>query len=429
MNKNLSKCEPVAPKPNFLIGSKDGFESVHEYRILLGMLYRAYSGVDITKEFPLDLRYIFGVGGRSDGGNNYKYLKNACKTIVRRAINILPDNDSGFRYRNVVSMAAYSPIENPSEIIVQFNPYIVPYIINMFKRDSDGYTKILLRYSLPIRSLYSVRLYEYLLRNKHKKKMLISLKDLRKILGVPNTAYIMWSEFDRNVLKLAQKNMKKYTNLIFEYHGKRASRKITSILLLVSDNIPSFNCNWIPKPNIVENPPVFNNDESPEHIKIVKENIWEKSQKEVLEKYPENMIVYYYTKLQKTITSGKNIIDIKSYFYTLLKKDIDDFKSIEVAEQLKKKKQEAAIEEKKKLQKEAEEAKEKQDNAIALAARYLSLLPAKDYNSYMFNQKIPTFLSDESRREAAAELLLRDNIDLFENNPDESTFLKSYRCK
>lgn len=432
MDKKTCKYELVSAKPNILAGSRDGCENVYECRILLVSLFMVNSGVDITKEFSIDVKYVLG---GADCGDSYKALKEACKTIVRRSVNLLPDNARGFKFRNVISVADYIPDKNAGEINIQFNPLIAPHIIKMFEEDCFGYTKIMLRYALPIRSLYSVRLYELLLRNKYKGEFVASLIELRNILGTPKKAYIKWAEFDRNILKVAQKNMKRYTNLSFKYEGKRASRKIDFVAFKVVDNTPVFNRDWGPKNDLfIETTMINNNDEiedkenPPEHIKIVRENIWEKSQKEVLEKYPEKMIMYYYNKMQKQISSGKNLIDHKSYFYTLLKKDTDDYGNIEAAELILKQKQDAAAEEKKKLEEAAAVEKKRQECLMSLATKYLALLPARDRDKYMFSRKIPSFLPGQLRREAAAELLLRDNGDLLDKKPDEETFLAHYKC-
>lgn len=424
MKKKRPDSGLATAKPNLFMGSKDGFKEVHEWRIFICMMSCALSGQDITKPFQIDAKYI--LAGKTDGGNNYKHIKDACDTIVGRKINLLPKNGRYFKFRNIVAMADYPLDDSPGKIKVAFNPFLVPLIMDSFKKGSIGYTKMLLKYAMPIRTLYGVWLYEYLLRNRYKSKIVVTINDLKTVVGIEEGAYSAWRDFNRFILIPAQKSIKKYTNIKFMYTPLRCGRKFESIEFCVEDNVPECNsCLEI----LFDDPPITDaNENLPEHVKIVRENIWEKSQKEVLEKYPEKMIEYYYAKLQKTIASGKNLIDSKSYFYTLLKKDSDDYGNIEITEQLAKQKQAAAAEEGKRLEEAAAVEKKRQECLMSLATKYLALLPARDRDKYMFSRKIPNFLPGQLRREAAAELLLRDNGDLFDKNPDEETFLAQYKC-
>lgn len=423
MKKNQSESGLIAVKPNFLIGSKDGFKNIYEYRILVGMLFYAYEGQDISGEFLFDVKYV--MMGKTDGGDNYKALKAACDSITSRNVNLLPDNVRGFKFRNVVSIADYEPLDRTGKVNVAFNPYIIPYIYNMFKKNSVGYTKILLKYTLPIRSLYSVRLYEYLLRNKFRHEITIPLDELRNILGVPETAFSKWGEFDRNVLKVALKNLKIHTQISFKYKGVKDGRKVGAIAFEVLDNIPE--SDWLPELELVGDTSfTCDYDNNLEHIKIVRENIWEKSQQEVLDKYSKGRIKYYYKKLKK-MSANKKINDPKAYFYVLLKSDEDNYEVREQVEKVIKEDQKIEVEARAKKMEEMEKNKKQYDKTLSLATKYFRLLSSEDQNRYMNSREIAGFITGQLRLETAASLLIRDNPLLFENNPDKETFLMRYK--
>lgn len=423
MKKKQSERSLIAVKPNFLIGSKDGFKNIYEYRILIGMLYYAYEGQDISGEFLFDVKYV--MMGKTDGGDNYKALKAACDSITSRNVNLLPDNVRGFKFRNVVSIADYEPLDRTGKVNVAFNPYIIPHIYNMFKKNSVGYTKMLLKYTLPIRSLYSVRLYEYLLRNKFRHEIIIPLDELRNILGVPETAFSKWYELDRNVLKVALKNLKKHTQISFKYKGVKDGRKVGAVAFEVLDNIPE--SDWLPELELVGDTSfTCDYDNNLEHIKIVSENIWEKSQQEVLDKYSKGRIKYYYKKLKKT-SANKKINDPKAYFYVLLKNDEDNYEVREQVEKVIEEDQKIEAEARAKKMEEMEKNKKQYDKTLSLATKYFRLLSSEDQNRYMNSREIAGFITGQLRLETAASLLIRDNPLLFENNPDEETFLKRYK--
>lgn len=423
--KSKRNFDMIAAKPNFMIGSRDGFENIYEYRILLGMLFRVYMGVDITKPFSLDVKYI--LGGETDGGNNYKNLKAACRTIVRRFINLMPEDAYGFLFRNVVTSVDYKPLDRTGKIIVQFSPQMVPYILGMFDKASDGYTKIFLRYSMPIRSLYSVRLFEFLLRNKYRKKVIIPLNDLREFLGVPKNAFLAYSEFNRNVLKPAVVHMKKYTNLSFKYSGIRIGRKFEDIEFQIYDNVPEYN--WLPELEYVDDDTLMDEyEESMAHVAIVREHIWEKSQKEILDSCSKGKIKYYHSKFHNLVSLGKKMINPKSYFYTLLKTDEDNYKAVEEKEAMELEQKKKDLEAKKKCMEEAEKIHKKYDSSLALILKYWSQLPFEDQHKYMNSQEIKDFIKGPQRQETAAALFLRDNQGLFEDEPDEQSFIERYKC-
>ncbi len=217
--------ELIAGKPNWLIQSRQGFKDVHEYRLFLGMLLKAYEGTDITKPFELDIAFI--IQGR--GGQEYECLKEACSNIMSRVVDLLPHEKKRFKLRHLVRSADYSELAGTGKLKVAFDPDVVPYIQSMIRE--GHYTRVFLKHALPIRSLYSVLIYELLLQYKSFGSRDLSLEELRFFLDVPEDKFKQWIHIKNVILLRAQRNLKQHTDIQFEFEPitrDAKSREFTS---------------------------------------------------------------------------------------------------------------------------------------------------------------------------------------------------------
>lgn len=116
---------------------------------------------------------------------------------------------------------------------LEFSPKLKPYMIKL----NGLFTQYKLANILSMKSKYSPRLYEILKCNEFKKQGFIEIEiiELRKLLKVDNI-YPLYADFKRFVLMQTQKELKKLTDISFEFEEIKTGRKVTSLKFYIKSN-------------------------------------------------------------------------------------------------------------------------------------------------------------------------------------------------
>lgn len=156
-------------------------------------------------------------------------------------------------------------------VTLKFSPDLKPYMLQLSKL----FTQYKLVNILSMKSKYSIRLYEILKANEFKKQdyIEIEVEDLRRLVKAENI-YPRYNDFKRFVILQAQKELKKVSDISFEFKEIKTGRKVTSIRFFIKpnkksnaeDNEIALDKYNIKKQNVVEDP-------EEEKINIVKESI------------------------------------------------------------------------------------------------------------------------------------------------------------
>lgn len=114
---------------------------------------------------------------------------------------------------------------------ISFNPLIKNLLLNL----ENSFTKYSFEVISPLRSGYSIRLFELLKQYEKIGHRTIELDELRKMLGI-NDKYPEFANFKQRVLKQAQKELKNKTKLSFEFEEIKKSRKTIAIKFIINSN-------------------------------------------------------------------------------------------------------------------------------------------------------------------------------------------------
>jgi hypothetical protein len=398
---------PIAGKPNFLITSRHKFSSIHEYRLFLAMLYLAYDGADITKPLDIDISFIVG---NDRGGHDYELLKQACTHIMGEVID-LSNNPKKFKLRHIVDKADFDETLREGRLRVSFHEDVVPYILSMFKE--GRFTKIFLKHALPIRSLYSVRLYELLLQNKYLGFKKFTIEELRHYLDIPDKKFVQWQSVKQRIIEPAKQHLKQYTDIFFEYKSIKRGAKVVFIEFEIFPNIPNYNPDS-EQLNLFSNIDTKDSiDDVSEHVKIVREYIWKESQENILKNYSPQRIIFYYKHCKKLKDSGKNIADFNSFLFKAICDDRENFetKIVQNQKKIEKKREEEQNRLAQNLEEEIRELK---------AEKYFRILPQEIRDKYINKH----FRLPESIREVTAVAdFLAEMESTFQDDPDDEEFL------
>ena len=237
--------------------------------IALSRIEAEHDGEDsklVARLYPGELKRIIG-----DPTNIYRTLKTVSKSITGHTM-ILEDGNGNFKVFPIIDDAEYQD----GIFTIRFHERIKPHIFDLEKR--GRYTNYELSIMTNFKKGPSFRLYEILKAHIYKSKANINdgrvdveynISELRFSIGLadssdPNVVnemarmndnvdwdvlfkklpkdkqkYKLWSEFERNVLKTAQKELEETADIRFEYQGIRVGRSMGRILFYVYKNTPS----------------------------------------------------------------------------------------------------------------------------------------------------------------------------------------------
>ena len=166
------------------------------------------------------------------GGVYYRNIKTDLRKLTERRWVTLPDREITI---SVLSDAQIIPLSGT--VYIKFHEYIEPYLFEQLEK----YTQYKLSEILSFHSKYSIRLYEVLksyitteeIENGKEVEHTFQLQELREILSVDK--YKIWGEFERNVLKIATREINEYSDQIqVSYDTMRHGKTVTQIHFVIS---------------------------------------------------------------------------------------------------------------------------------------------------------------------------------------------------
>ena len=330
---------------------------------------------------------------------------------MTRVVDLLPNETKRFKLRHLVDKADYGELNGTGRLKVSFHPDVVLIFIRCLKEGK--YTKVFLKHALPIRSLYSVRIYELLLQYKDFGSRDIPLDEFRFFLDIPENKFKQWINIKQRILAPAQKHLEQYTDIKFEFFPNQKGRKVVGIHFIISPNLPNYNSDS-------EQLSLFEEEtkkiETPieEHIRIVEENIWTESREEVLEKYSKDRIIYYYNYCRKLEASGKRIADFQSFYFKALSEDHEKYE-----EKLLKREKQLEIKREEEKRKKAEQLD--QEIKFMKAEKYFEFLSDKQKEVYL--NKVPSFIPKNIKIKSAVGTFCNEMQDLFTDEPSVDDFI------
>jgi plasmid replication initiation protein len=116
---------------------------------------------------------------------------------------------------------------------LEFSPRLKPYMIKL----GTVFTQYKLANILSMKSKYSPRIYEILKCNEFKKQAYIEIEvlELRKLISADNV-YPKYNDFKRYIIERTQKELKKISDISFEFEEVKTGRKVTSFKFYIHSN-------------------------------------------------------------------------------------------------------------------------------------------------------------------------------------------------
>ena len=236
----------VIYKDNNLIEASYALNLSEQRLILIAILAAREIEKELTAETMLTIHaseYMkqFKLGRQSA----YEALQAACDNLFERRLTyktIDPVTGKKAVYKSRwVSKVGY--VKEAACVQLIFAPDILPLFIKL----EEKFTKYELKQISQLTSVYSIRLYELLIRWRSTGKLYISMVDLREKLGLLEDEYSQMGDFKKRVLTVALNQINKFTDIEVTYTQKKEGRTITDIeftffekdtVLILSDRAP-----------------------------------------------------------------------------------------------------------------------------------------------------------------------------------------------
>ncbi|MBL4937742.1 replication initiation protein [Clostridium sp. YIM B02515] len=210
-------------------------------RILASMIKK--DDVDF-KEYEFKASDLAKIMGSKNNKNIYRELDKLTDILMTRVVRIKNMDNNNFEKYHFVEVVKYSD----GILKLKINPEMKPFYINL-----DWYTKYQLKNILQFKSTYSFRFYELLKQYQTIGSRSISIEDIRLKLDIKKDEYPKYANLKQKVIIPAQKEINEKSDISFEFHEIKESRKVVAInfkitntkieqeLLITSDTRPDSN--------------------------------------------------------------------------------------------------------------------------------------------------------------------------------------------
>lgn len=220
----------VVRKSNDLIEAKYQIHDLGEQRVIFMLLAQIQPNDDDFKSYRLsvsDFATVLGLKGNS----TYETLDKITRSLVSRTLSIR--NESSFLHVNWLSSAEYK--NGSGYVELAFDPKLKPYLLQL----KSHFTQYRLDSILHFKSVYSIRLYEYLKKESYKAKSgkfekHFEYEELRYIFSIGDNKYQNFGHFKSKTVIPAVSEIDAKSDLnIYDVQYGKVGKKITSITFFV----------------------------------------------------------------------------------------------------------------------------------------------------------------------------------------------------
>ena len=218
----------LVTKSNYFIMNSSYDLSLEEQKIILTLASMVQPADEEFKPYKFkiaDFMQLLGVEDKS----KYTEIPKITKELMKKVFEI--QDGKTLIQTAWLSGAKYEKGSGMVELI--FSPYLKPYMLKL----NTMFTQYKLANILNMKSKYSPRIYEFLKCNEFKKQGYIDIEveDLRKLLRA-DSIYPLYADFKRYVIERAQRELKKISDISFDFEEIKTGRKVTSIRFYIKPN-------------------------------------------------------------------------------------------------------------------------------------------------------------------------------------------------
>lgn len=237
-------------KSNDLVEAKYKFD-VWETRVFTKTLTMINKDDEDFKNYRIYLSDLVKDFGLENNKESYEWLKRGARGLMSKIITIIrEENGIQMEFETPITIGVDKPLEYHAAdelkfIDLSFHPKMKPLLLKLAGR----FTTYDVRNILRLPSTYSIRMYELLKQYEKIKRRKIDLNELKEMVGVIEKIdtkkgfeykdhYPLYGNFRQRVLLQAQKDLKNFTDISFEFEPVKKGRKVNEIIFYISKNTP-----------------------------------------------------------------------------------------------------------------------------------------------------------------------------------------------
>ncbi|MDG6885390.1 Replication initiation protein [Clostridium perfringens] len=218
----------LVTKSNYFIMNSSYDLSLEEQKIILTLASMVQPNDEEFKPYIFkisDFMELLGVNTKT----KYTEIPKITKDLMKKVFEI--EEDDVIIQTAWLSSATYK--KDSGIVELEFSPKLKPYMLKL----NSMFTQYKLANILSMKSKYSPRIYEILKCNEFKKQNFVEIKitELRRLLKAENI-YPLYSDFKRYIIIRTKKELKKLSDIWFEFEEIKTGRKVTSIRFYIYSN-------------------------------------------------------------------------------------------------------------------------------------------------------------------------------------------------
>ncbi|MEM9990771.1 MAG: replication initiation protein [Bacteroidota bacterium] len=317
-------------KSNELVEARYRFD-IWETRIFTKMLTMVRPEDKDFKTYRIYLRDIVQEFCIENNKDAYARLRAGAFKLMSKIVRVVRQTDEGLMEFNAPIVVGVRNLvkqkdEDSKFLEVSFHPEMKPFLLSL----RSHFTTYDVRNILKLPSSYSIRIYELLKQYQKIGHRRVSLQELKEIIGVVEEVdingkkkfkdkYPLYGNFKQRVLLKAQRDLEKYTDIVFRFEQIKRGRAVHELIFEIHTNPKSeitvdFGFKAIKKENI-------HNHKLQELYVLISPYIAFKTLLEWSDKYPieqiQRGIVYTLAQMKQ----GKTIQNVAGYLQKMIQQE------------------------------------------------------------------------------------------------------------
>ena len=223
MDKNY-----LITKSNYFIMNCSYDLSLEEQKLILTLASMVQPSDEEFKAYDFKIAEFIQLLGISTQ-TKYTEIPKITKELMKKVLEIQEGNS----LLQVAWLSSARYEKGSGMVTLKFSPDLKPYMLQL----KEKFTYYQLANILSMKSKYSPRIYEILKCNEFKKQGYIEIEiyDLRKLLRVEEI-YPLYADFKRFILIRTQKELKKISDIFFDFEEIKTGRKVTTLRFYIKAN-------------------------------------------------------------------------------------------------------------------------------------------------------------------------------------------------
>ena len=218
----------LVTKSNYFIMNSSYDLSLEEQKIILTLASLVRKDDEEFKPYIFKIAEFMELVGVEDK-SKYTKIPKITRELMKKVLEI----HEGNTLLQVAWLNSARYEKGSGMVTLKFSPDLKPYMLQL----KEKYTQYQLANILSMKSKYSSRIYEILKCNEFKKQGYIEIEidELRKLIKA-DTVYPKYNDFKRFVIERTQKELKKLTDIDFDFEEIKTGRKVTSLKFHIRTN-------------------------------------------------------------------------------------------------------------------------------------------------------------------------------------------------